>query len=169
MRIVFALLVLCGFGMAQAPDVKTLGGSAAGLYEMAIGNVIKAAEEMPEADFSFKPVETVRSFGEIAGHVADSQYFFCGSAKGEQKAAPGAEKMKSKAEIVAALKEAKTFCDGAYGMLTDANAGEAVKFGRGERARVGVLEFNTAHTYEHYGNLVTYLRMKGLVPPSSQR
>lgn len=169
MRMVLALLALSGLALAQAPDMKTVGGSTAGLYQMAIGNVIKAAEAMPEANYSFKPVDTVRSFGEIAGHVADSQYFFCGSAKGEQKAAPGAEKMKSKAEIVEALKGAKDFCDTAYGMLTDANAGDAVKFMRGERARIGVLEFNTAHTYEHYGNLVTYMRIKGLVPPSSQR
>jgi uncharacterized damage-inducible protein DinB len=136
---------------------------------MAIGNVIKAAENMPEANYGFKPVDTVKSFGEIAGHVADSQYFFCSAAKGEQKAAPGVEKMKTKAEIVAGLKAAMAYCDGAYGMLTDASAGQVVKFGRGERSRIGVLQFNTAHTYEHYGNLVTYMRMKGLVPPSSQQ
>ncbi|MDZ7638665.1 MAG: DinB family protein [Bryobacterales bacterium] len=82
--------------------------------------IIKAAENMPESNYSFKPVDTVKSFGEIAGHVADSQYFFCASAKGEQKAGPGAEKMKAKADIVAALKEAKNYCDSAYGMLTDA-------------------------------------------------
>ncbi|MCC7342322.1 MAG: DinB family protein [Bryobacterales bacterium] len=169
MRILVALLALSGLALAQTPDMKTVSGSTAGLYQMAIGNVIKAAEAMPEADFSFKPVATVRSFGEIAGHVADAQYVFCGAAKGEQKAGPGAEKMKSKAEIVAALKSAKSYCDTAYGMLTDANAGDAMKFMRGERARIGVLEFNTVHTYEHYGNLVTYMRIKGLVPPSSQR
>lgn len=169
MRLVLSLLAICGLALAQGPDVKTLNGSTAGLYQMAIGNVIKAAEKMPEEHFSFKPVDTVKSFGEIAGHVADSQYFFCASAKGEQKAAPGAEKMKSKAEIVAALKEAAAYCDTAYGMVTDANAGQAVTFGRGQRARIGVLQFNTAHTYEHYGNLVTYMRMKGLVPPSSER
>lgn len=169
MRIIVGLLLLSGLSLAQAPDVKTVSGSTAALYQMAIGNVIKAAEAMPEANYSFKPVDTVRSFGEIAGHVADAQYLFCGAAKGEQKAAPGAEKMKTKAEIVGALKSAKSYCDTAYGMLTDANAGDAVKFMRGERARIGVLEFNTVHTYEHYGNLVTYMRIKGLVPPSSQR
>lgn len=169
MRTLFALLILSVAALAQSHDLKTVTGSTAGLYDMAIGNVIKAAEAMPEADFSFKPVATVRSFGEIAGHVADAQYTFCSAAKGEQKAAPGAEKMKTKSEIVTALKNAKSYCDTAYGMLTLANAGDVMKLFGGERARIGVLEFNTVHTYEHYGNLVTYMRIKGQVPPSSQR
>ncbi len=169
MRTLIAVLVLSVAALAQAQDMKTVTGSTAGLYQMAIGNVIKAAEAMPEADFSFKPVPTVRNFGEIAGHVADPQDTFCSAAKGEQRAAPGAEKMKTKAEIVAALKGAKSYCDTAYAMLTLANAGDAMKLFGGERARIGVLEFNTVHTYEHYGNLVTYMRIKGHVPPSSQR
>lgn len=169
MRIVLALVAVCGFAFAQGPDQKTVSGSTLALYQLASGNVMKAAEAMPEANYSFKPADTVRSFGEMVGHVADAQYFFCASAKGEKKASPGVEKMKSKAEIVAGLKEAIAYCETAYGMLTDSNAGDAVAFGRGERARIGVLNFNTVHTYEHYGNIVTYMRIKGLVPPSSQQ
>ena len=169
MRLLFTLLAVCGLAFAQAPDQKTISGSTTALFKLASGNVLKAAEAMPESNYSFKPVETVRSFGEIVGHVADSQYFFCASAKGEQKQGPGAEKMKTKAEIVAALKAAFAYCDSAYSMMTDENAGAPVQFGRSERARVGVLSFNTVHVYEHYGNLVTYMRIKGLVPPSSQQ
>ena len=67
-----------------------------------------------------------------------------------------------------ALQEAFAYCDKAYAALTDANAAELLKFGKGERARLNILSFNTAHNFEHYGNMVTYMRMKGIVPPSSE-
>ena len=67
-----------------------------------------------------------------------------------------------------ALNAAFAYCDKAYDGMTDAHAAEMVKFFGREQAKLTVLAFNNAHNDEHYGNMVTYMRMKGLVPPSSE-
>jgi uncharacterized damage-inducible protein DinB len=124
---------------------------------------------MPEENYSFKPTPEVRSFGQLIGHVADAQYAFCSTVLGEKNPAPGVEKSKtSKADLVQALKDAVAYCDKAYDGMTDAQAVQIVKFFGQDRAKVTVLSFNTIHSMEHYGNMVTYLRLKGLVPPSSE-
>jgi uncharacterized damage-inducible protein DinB len=123
---------------------------------------------MPEENFSFKPTPEVRSFGSLLGHVADAQYGFCGAVKGESKRL-GIEKSKtSQADLVAALKDAFAYCEDAFKTLTDATAAEKVKFFGGEWTKLEVLNFDIAHNFEHYGNMVTYMRIKGLVPPSSE-
>lgn len=140
------------------------------LHDGIRNNIVKAAENMPEENYSFKPTPEVRSFGQLVGHIADAQYLFCSAAKEEKKGPPGVEKSKTaKADLVAALKEAFDYCDGAYAAMSDDQITKAVKFFGRERPKVVVLSFNSAHNNEHYGNIVTYMRMKGLVPPSSQR
>ena len=95
---------------------------------------------------------------------------FCAAVLGKPGPAPGIEKSKTtKADLVQAVKDAFAYCDAAYDGLTDAQAGALVKFFGAEQAKATVLSFNTAHNNEHYGNIVTYLRMKGLVPPSSEK
>lgn len=140
-----------------------------GLHDQVAGFITRAAEQMPEADYAFKPTPEVRSFGELVGHVANATRMFCSGATGMQGAsAPDAEKLMSKAEIVAALKDAFASCESAYTM--DAmKAGEAVQFFGQQHTRLSVLAFNMGHNFEHYGNIVTYMRLKGMVPPSSQR
>ena len=131
---------------------------------------IRAAEKMPEANYGFKPSPDVRSFGQVVAHVADDQYNLCAPAKGEIRKAAYTEIEKTlskKAELVPALKEAFAYCDGAYDTLTDASGAELVKSGM--KTRFAMLNWNLWHTWEHYGNVVVYLRMKGLVPPSSER
>lgn len=140
------------------------------MYTMLSGVVIAAAEKMPEENYSFKPTPEVRSFGQLVGHLADSQYFFCALAAGETKPAGGVEKSKtSKAELVAALKEAVAYCSKTYAGMTDSKGGEMVKMMSYDFARLTVLSGNTAHDYEHYGNMVTYMRLKGIVPPTSEK
>ena len=130
--------------------------------------LLRTAENMPEENYAFKPVDTVRTFGQIVGHVADAQYTFCSSAIGEKNPAPQIEKTKtSKADLIAALNEAFKYCDKAYAGMTNETATEMVKFGPNGMPRLGVLNVNTVHAIEHYGNLVTYTRMKNLVPPTS--
>ncbi len=137
---------------------------------MAKTNILRSADKMPEADFAFKPVESVRTYGQLLAHIADSNYGICGAARGEKPTVSGIEKSKTtKADIVAALNDSFTWCDQAYSGLTDEKALEMIPFFRGQHTRAGVLMFNTMHDYEHYGNLVTYMRMKGIVPPSSER
>jgi len=137
-------------------------------------NIKESAELMPEANFAFKPTPDVRSFGEILTHVAGASYVFCASAKNEKS--PFEEdafegKMTSKAQIVKVTNEAIAYCDGAFAAVTDATAGEKVQaaFGTSQVTRATSLLEQIGHDNEHYGNLVTYFRLKGLVPPSSRR
>jgi uncharacterized damage-inducible protein DinB len=147
-----------------------LSGGIKGIYNIAKNNVVKAAEKMPEENYAFKPSPDVRSFGQIIGHVADAQYLFCSAATGDKNPSPGIEKSKTtKADLVKALNDAFAYCDKAYDGMTDAHAAEVVKFFGRDQARLTILAFNSAHDMEHYGNLVTYMRIKGLMPPSSEQ
>jgi uncharacterized damage-inducible protein DinB len=139
------------------------------VYEMVNQNVLRAAEEMPEENYSFRPTPEVRTFGQLVGHVADGQYEFCSAAVGDQTRGPQVEKnVTTKADLIEALKKSFQYCDKAYDGLTDAHAADLVPFFGRSMPKLTLLDFNIAHTDEHYGNMVTYLRMKGLVPPSSQ-
>jgi uncharacterized damage-inducible protein DinB len=139
-------------------------------FNMGKTNLVKAAEKMPEENYSYKPTDAVRSFGELIGHVANAQYMFCSSAAGEASPSKvNIEKDKhAKADLVQALKDAFAYCDKAYAGMTDANAAQKVKFFGREQPKLGVLTFNNMHNFEHYGNVVTYMRLKNLVPPSSE-
>lgn len=169
-RIVFAGAAFAAASLtllAEGPANPLSGGQKA-FYGIVSGNLVAGAEEMPEDNYSFKPTPEVRSFGQLVGHVADAQYLFCSMAAGEKNPSPGIEKSKSsKADLVQALKDGVAYCDKVYDGMTDAEASQIVKlFGR-DSAKLTVLTVNTAHADEHYGNMVTYLRLKGLVPPSS--
>jgi uncharacterized damage-inducible protein DinB len=130
--------------------------------------LLRSAEMVPEESYSFKPTEAVRSFGQIVAHVGDSQYYFCSVALGEKSPSPKIEKTKtSKADLIAALKDAFTYCDKAYDGMTDTSATERVKFMGGDTPKLGVLMINNMHSMEHYGNFVTYMRLKNIVPPTS--
>jgi uncharacterized damage-inducible protein DinB len=114
----------------------------------------------------------VRTYGQILAHVAGANYEFCAAANGEKT--PFSEDHFEKtattpSAIAKALQDSLTYCDGAYTGLTDATAAEIIggPFGGSKQARAAVLMGNTNHNNEHYGNLVTYLRINGLVPPSS--
>src|SRR5712692_7025793 len=125
-------------------------------------NILRSAEKMPEENYSFKPAPTVRSFGQLVGHVADYHYIFCGPAIGESKN-PGIETTKkSKADLIAALKESMAYCDAIFDALTDAKGAEVVKVENRQRTRLAALYTATTHDNEHYGNMVTYMRIKGL-------
>jgi uncharacterized damage-inducible protein DinB len=153
-----------------APPPNPISLSERGVYSLVSGFVVGAAEKMPEESYSFKPTPDVRSFGQLVGHVADAQYLFCSLASGEPNPNKGIEnKVMAKADLVAALKEAVAFCGKAYGAMTDAGGAQTTKFMNFTVAKMTVLSLNTAHTDEHYGNMVTYLRLKGIVPPSSER
>ena len=135
-------------------------------------NIVESADQMPEADYSFKPVDTVRTFGQILAHVADSNYFYCARSKGEAPPVPDGTLEKTattKAAIVKALGQSVAYCDAVYAALTATSAAETVKAGDNQIPRVQPLFGNVSHNVEHYGNLVTYFRMKKMVPPSTKR
>src|SRR5271170_866922 len=152
-----------------APPANPITMSEKGFYGFVSGAVIGAAQKMPEENYSFKPTPEVRSFGQLVGHVADASYNFCSQVMGEANPAKDIEKTKtSKADLVAALKDGVAYCNKAFGSMTDAKASEMVKIFNFSMARLTLFSLNTAHTDEHYGNMVTYMRLKGIVPPSSE-
>lgn len=139
-------------------------------YDRVKEYLLRSAEQMPEEHYAFKPTPAVRSFGQLLGHVAATQYVFCAAARNEPN--PQHEEFEktrtAKAGLVAALRASFEYCDSAFKM-TDAQATATVKIPNwGERAPLSILVLNIAHDNEHYGNVVTYLRLKSLVPPSSQ-
>lgn len=128
----------------------------------------RSAELMPEENYAFRPTDEVRSFGGIVGHVADAQFIFCSKVLVEPNPLPKVEQTaSSKAELIAALDAAFAYCDRAYAALNDTTAIEKVNLMGSEKTKLGVLSVNQVHTIEHYGNLIVYLRMNDLVPPTS--
>ena len=133
------------------------------------GNVMKAADAMPEGDYGFMPGAGSRTYGAAVVHIADVQAALCGMAKGETGPKIDGSKI-SKADAQAALKTAFDYCDPIYESATDADATKMVKFfGGRDRTMFGVLNFGVIHDNEMYGTLAVYLRAKSQVPPSSVR
>ncbi|MGE5236733.1 MAG: DinB family protein [Acidobacteriota bacterium] len=157
--------------LAQGMKAASSGGAAGmlhGSYTYVEGYIAKAAEQVPEADYAFKPTPEVRSFGQIVAHVADTQYGICSDVLGEPNPSPDVEKTKTtKAAIVEALKGSSALCQKAY-RLPDAEVHGTVKLFGHEMPKFNALLINLTHDWEHYGNIVTYMRLKGMVPPSSQ-
>ena len=132
--------------------------------------LVSSAEKMPEENYNFKPTDAVRSYGQVVGHVADAQYMFCSVALGEKNPGLKIEQTKTaKADLVAALKEAVAYCDKAYDTMTDTSGSQMVKLFDMDLPKLGVLNINNMHDMEHYGNLVTYMRLKNIVPPTSEQ
>lgn len=160
------LLALPSLALSQENPYSTFTKGAYAPIQMIL---LRTAEKMPEENYKFKPADTVRSFGQIIGHVADAQYLFCSVALGEKNPAPNIEESKSsKADLIAALKNAFAYCGKAYEGMTDASGSQMVKLFGNDTPRLDVLTVNNMHTIEHYGNLVTYLRLKSIVPPTSE-
>lgn len=128
----------------------------------------RAAEKMPEALYGFQPTPEVRTFGQLVGHLADSNVMLCSMALGEKKEPWTVEKTKtSKADLVAALKESIAVCDRAFAQ-GDADLATGVNLFGVDTNRFALVGLIIGHEFEHYGNMVTYMRVKGLVPPSSE-
>jgi uncharacterized damage-inducible protein DinB len=146
-----------------APPANPITASEKGFYSFVSNAVVGAAQKMPEENYSFKPTREVRGFGQLVGHVADASYMFCSQAIGEANPAKDIEKTKtSKAALVAALKDGVAYCNKAFDSMTDAKGSQMVKFFNFDMAKLTLFSLNTAHTDEHYGNMVTYLHSRGL-------
>jgi hypothetical protein len=131
-------------------------------------NLIKAAEKMPEEAYSFKPTPEMEAFGARMIHIAN-QIGTCSAMTGERKPNPAAGKT-AKADIVAGLKASFEACDAAWEIMNDKTAIEMVA-GRGgqQSSKLSGLIRNTTHNTEMYGYISVYLRLKGVVPPTSDR
>ena len=140
-------------------------------------NIEKSAEKVSEDLYGLRPgpQEEVRTFGQILGHLAKFNYLWCSQAKGEKNPGQGSdfEKLASKAALLRALSDAFTYCDTAYAALTDASGLEVITVTQesGRKAqvpRMSLLVLNYGHNNDHYGNLVTYMRIRSIVPASSE-
>jgi uncharacterized damage-inducible protein DinB len=164
--------VFCVSVAAQSPQPVAQAVRTA--WNGAKQNIQESADQMPEANYAFKPIDSVRSFGQILAHIAGANYAFCAAAKGEK--APHAEdefekSATTRATIVKALGDSMAYCDAAFAGIDDKTLGAPIEmpFGMGKGTRASALLGNIGHLNEHYGNLVTYFRLKGMVPPSSKR
>ncbi len=163
------IVVLASATVAMAQD-NPFSTWNKGAYARVSQILLASAEKMPEANYSYKPTDSVRSYGQIVGHVADAQYMFCSIALGEKNPDLKIEQNKtSKADLIAALKSAVDYCGKAYDGMTDASGAQMVKLFGGDTPKLDVLTVNNMHNMEHYGNMVTYMRMKNIVPPTSEQ
>jgi uncharacterized damage-inducible protein DinB len=137
------------------------------LYQTSRYMLMRAAEKMPESEYAFKPTASVRTFGEEVAHAAQLQMAICGAAQGEELKNP-AEGKASKADLLAALKTSSDYCDSAYAAFKDSQASQIVQTLGRDWTKLGILYFNVIHNNETYGTMVPYLRMKNIVPPSSE-
>ena len=151
--LVLGILALsAGSARAQEPDAKQTAALLGKSFAELSGWILKSAEMVPADKYSYKPAPTVRTFGEQLGHIADGSNYFCGRAAGKkvQWSDAIAQGKTDKATVVPKLKEALDACTASHG------TGALV-----------MLIQNYGHANLHYGNMITYLRMLGLVPPSS--
>ena len=162
-----AVLLVPSIAAAQNPMIDSVKAQ----FGMVKGSLLKTAEKVPEEIWSFRPTPDVRTFAQLVGHIADANVMICGTGASEKPAAPNAEKtLTTKAQLTKALADSIAYCDQAIAAMDDKKAMETVKFFTGGMTpRAMVFAFNTAHAYEHYGNLVTYMRINKIVPPSSER
>lgn len=129
------------------------------------GLVLAAAKKMPDEHYGFRPVKDTRTFGEIIGHLTTEHYAVCGAVTGRRVPVPDFAKVTSKEALVNALQDSIALCDMAYGLLTDENAPFRYSVFNTVATRLELLTDTVTHDNEHYGNLATYMRLKGVTPP----
>ena len=156
------------FGQAK-PDADAMIQSSHTLFTNISQYVMRSADKIPENLYSYRPTPEVRTIGQLFGHISDASNHICAAAIGGKASANSVEKTaKTKAELIAALKREFAGCEAIYSKLTPSSALQTVEFEGMKLTRVYEMEYEEIHTSEHYGNLVTYMRMNKIVPPSSE-
>ncbi len=180
-----ALLVAFSFATLASANDSPLAKALTGVVQNFTQFAVEGAKAMPASDYDFRPAADARSFGEIVAHLADANAALCSAAAGDgEPIAPSIEKEtrqtpKSKESLLAALESSLARCRASLPGMDDAAMSRLVRFGGGdlidgravpprEMPLASVLTLFTAHTSLHYGNMTTYLRIKGHVPPSSR-
>jgi uncharacterized damage-inducible protein DinB len=152
---------------AKQPDVMVATMQAGATHIKSMFTI--AADSMSEADYAFKPTPEVRSFGQLLAHVAESNYSFCAGALGETSPGDGIEKTKTtRSEIRQALAESQAYCDRAFAAMHDTKNTMVMRpFRRTQLPALAVLNFRNYHALLHWGNAITYMRLRGKVPPTA--
>jgi hypothetical protein len=180
MRLTFSMcalagLVACNLAFGQTPTTPAPPtGPAAEVQRGYTGlknNILKAADALPATDFQFRPTPDIRTYARVVNHITEAQLHSCGTVN--KSAADTLPKVPAetadKAAIVEALKASFAECDKAYASVTDTNLGDMFDLGKTKRSRIGLLWGNVSHDNEQYATLALYLRLKSLVPPSSEK
>ena len=150
------------FGHSANPFISELKQ----FYTVRKGDLLKAADRMPTEDYDFRPTPDMRTFGQLIAHIADAQMSFCPGAKGQPRRLNAASKT-AKADLEAALKASFDECDSVLDSTTDATATQMMKAGDTVHSKFWSLLYATLHDNEEYGYLAVYLRLRNLVPPST--
>lgn len=160
------VLAMAGPALAQKVVADTLARSAAGTFR----NLVESAEKMPEADYGFQATKETRTFGAFVGHTINAAYNNCSRAKGEPNPnKDDLEKVTAKAKLVEAAKAVQAYCDAVYAAQTDASLAEMVQAGQNQVPRAQLLIGVISHNMNEYGQMVILMRLKGIVPPSTER
>ena len=170
-RSLFAAALTCLAAAGPRTDaLVAIGEIKRYYYEAVKRNLTAMIEKMPEDQFTFRPVPEIRSFGEAVAHVADAQARNCTLVSGAGSKTLDADRKKTKAELLAVLKESFAICDEAFAALTDAQANEMVTMGQSgfQLSKLSLLVSMISHSNEQHGYLALYLRLKGIVPPSTE-
>lgn len=172
-RSFFLIVFACGAMFAQGSNA--LVSEARFPWTVVRDNLLKMAEKMPAEEYSFQPTPEVETFGQRVAHIAGANLFVCRGVMGE-KASFSRPKAASKVELIALLKQASSACDSAFDSLSDAAAMEKIDSHLGgpfppepTRTKLATLNNMVRHSNEVYGYMCVYLRLKGIVPPSSAR
>jgi hypothetical protein len=155
---------LAGASALHAQTTNPLITETRQAYSAVKGYLTRAAAAMPEENYNFKPTPEIRTFGALLAHIADHQTTYCSTALGSRQQGDAASKT-TKADLVAALAASFAECDAAWASITDANATTMV----GQRSKLGTLILDVIHSNEEYGYMAIYFRLKGIVPPSTDR
>jgi uncharacterized damage-inducible protein DinB len=176
--ILFGLILAAPAGAQdQQPAPPSFTAFLKNLYMGNRNEISRSAAKFPEEFYGMRPGPQmeVRTFGQLVGHLANFNYLWCSQAKGEKNPSEGKdlEKLTSKADLTKALSDAFAYCDSVYSALTEASGQEIMEItqenGRRRRInRLSLLALNHGHNEHHYGNIVTYMRMKSIVPASSE-
>lgn len=163
------LISASAFAQSATDSSSDISMSLKGLHTITTKNLMKTAEMLTDELYEYRPTDDVRTAGQILAHVANAQFMFCSAAAGDENPSKVnyEETATTKADILAALQAGFAYCNGVYDSMTDAAGAEMKPLFGMEMAGSAIMAFNSAHNYEHYGNLVTYMRMNGIVPPSS--
>lgn len=181
----FCAVLIAGFSLVfsaaaqQAPAPPTVAESVRNYYMTRKSEIVRSAEKMPEEFYGLRPgaQEEVRTFGQHLAHIANFNYLWCAQAKGEKNPNAGInleKTLSTKAEFLKALNDSFAYCDGAYNALTDASGAEVIEItqesGRVQHVpRMALLILNLEHESEVYGSMATTMRIKNIVPSSSER
>jgi uncharacterized damage-inducible protein DinB len=165
--------LLMAAGLLNAQTANNLVAEAKFPWTVVRDNLLKMAEKMPAENYSFRPVPEIESFGQRVAHIAGANLRICQGVSGRQKPSPRPS-VNSKAELMATLREASAACDFAFDSLTDASAMDRIDSHLGgpfpptpTRTKLATLNNLVRHSNEVYGYMCVYLRLKGIVPPSS--